>query len=54
MAEKSSMNATATVTGIMEGCGALGAAITQIIISNFTSITFPFFGCKITVIFFKS
>jgi len=28
----------------MEGCGSTGAAITQIFVANFTSITFPFFA----------
>jgi len=44
LAEKNAVSAISTVVGIMEGCGASGAAFTQIFVSNFTSIVFPFFS----------
>jgi len=42
--ETQNINAISTITGIMKGCGAAGAAATQLLIANFTSITFPFFA----------
>ena len=40
------VNATSTMSGIMEGCGAVGAALTQVVISRFTGLTFPLFAGK--------
>lgn len=50
--ETSNINAISTITGIMEGCGAAGAAATQLLIANYTSITFPFFAGKLLFIVF--
>jgi len=47
--ETQNINAISTITGIMKGCGAAGAAATQLLIANFTSITFPFFAGLCTV-----
>ena len=41
------MNAISTITGIMEGCGAAGAALTQLWVAQFQSIVFPTFASNI-------
>jgi len=42
--ETSGVNAISTITGIMEGCGAAGAALTQLWVAQFQSIVFPTFA----------
>jgi len=44
--ETSGVNAISTITGIMEGCGAAGAALTQLWVAQFQAIVFPTFASK--------